>query len=564
MKHIIVNDNIIYRNQIANNYTSAGTILISFENRKVLLIKHPEGHWGFPKGYIEIGETPFETAQRELLEEVGIQCNFYMNPSKYSFNEQYSFIDESGVTIEKRVIYFIGVTCNTEYVLETAFKNCIWINFSELYNIHNFKNIQIANQVEHLAKREICWVKGNVDYCNMNEKIMSSKHVFSRVIPLVEYSSNIKIKNAPNIMDSYFMYEIIKKSKALRGNPMILHEDDVNRCWSSVNIIPFLVFNHSKLILECKPSGCSIGQRSIDLYLNIMEQFGIEIKKEEMRIMFIYNSCKCDIDITLPFPSFTGTSMAIYCAMLNNHKTHLANISLEPEIIFLISQIRLMGWDIRLEGRDLYISRLSDIIPHLEIEIPEDRNVLVTRIVDSLINNERFSYKSQHRLYLSSLLHYFDNIGIKYEYDHTSIVIYENQLGKMKQSTIICDHYPDLCSDWQPLLAYLSLQNSGKVTVKDKVFENRFKYFEQIASVYDEAVYSIDDYTMTAQIGTKFNENIPSELSCLDIRASAVLFMMAEDNVNFVIRNLTQLLRGYSSLDQISPQLGRIGNFEFV
>ena len=40
---------------------ACGCIII--ENRKVLLIQQTKGHWGFPKGHMELGETEIETAK---------------------------------------------------------------------------------------------------------------------------------------------------------------------------------------------------------------------------------------------------------------------------------------------------------------------------------------------------------------------------------------------------------------------------------------------------------------------------------------------------------------------
>ena len=40
---------------------------------RFLIIQHQEGHWGFPKGHIEKGETPEQTATREFQEETGIK-----------------------------------------------------------------------------------------------------------------------------------------------------------------------------------------------------------------------------------------------------------------------------------------------------------------------------------------------------------------------------------------------------------------------------------------------------------------------------------------------------------
>ncbi|MBD3304395.1 NUDIX domain-containing protein, partial [Candidatus Woesearchaeota archaeon] len=47
---------------------------IIFNNGKYLLVKHKEGgHWDFPKGHAEEGETEEETALREIYEETGLR-----------------------------------------------------------------------------------------------------------------------------------------------------------------------------------------------------------------------------------------------------------------------------------------------------------------------------------------------------------------------------------------------------------------------------------------------------------------------------------------------------------
>jgi len=76
--------------------------IIVFDDDRVLLIKHNGGHISFPKGHIEEGETPKETAIRETFEETGIHAeivsdDYYVNT--YSPKENHL----------KDVLLFVGV-----------------------------------------------------------------------------------------------------------------------------------------------------------------------------------------------------------------------------------------------------------------------------------------------------------------------------------------------------------------------------------------------------------------------------------------------------------------------
>ena len=60
--------------QRAEQVTSAGGVVYRMENGSplVLLIRDSYGNWGFPKGRVERGEQPADSAQREVREETGI------------------------------------------------------------------------------------------------------------------------------------------------------------------------------------------------------------------------------------------------------------------------------------------------------------------------------------------------------------------------------------------------------------------------------------------------------------------------------------------------------------
>lgn len=78
---------------------SCGAVI--FDGDKVLVIQQVAGHWGFPKGHVEDGETEIETAVREIKEETNLDVEIDEN---HRYVEHYS--PEEGV--EKDVVFFVA------------------------------------------------------------------------------------------------------------------------------------------------------------------------------------------------------------------------------------------------------------------------------------------------------------------------------------------------------------------------------------------------------------------------------------------------------------------------
>ena len=79
---------------------SCGAIIYNNEN-KVLIVKHNEGHWDFPKGHMEKGEDEYQTAIREVKEETSVDIELYKN-NRYTIN--YSPKED----VDKTVVFFLA------------------------------------------------------------------------------------------------------------------------------------------------------------------------------------------------------------------------------------------------------------------------------------------------------------------------------------------------------------------------------------------------------------------------------------------------------------------------
>jgi len=105
-------------------------------NSLFLLIHHQAGHWAFPKGHANSGESPAETARREFAEETGIS-DFEMLEEP-SFTEHYSFLKD-GEPIDKTVTYFLGFVNSMDVVLQVEqVQNSAWVSGEEAIKLITF------------------------------------------------------------------------------------------------------------------------------------------------------------------------------------------------------------------------------------------------------------------------------------------------------------------------------------------------------------------------------------------------------------------------------------------
>lgn len=104
-------------------------------NTEILLIKHiNSGHWSFPKGHVEAGETEIETAVREIKEETGIDVII-----DQSFREIVTYSPRRDT--HKEVVYFIAKAKNTDYTpQEDEIADIKWVEISRAGSVLAYEN----------------------------------------------------------------------------------------------------------------------------------------------------------------------------------------------------------------------------------------------------------------------------------------------------------------------------------------------------------------------------------------------------------------------------------------
>ncbi len=104
------------------------------EEAEILLIKHNGGHWAFPKGHVEAGETEEQTAVREVREETGLVVKLDTR-----YREMVTFSPAPRTL--KDVVYFAAtVVSGTETPQLSEVSDVRWVPFSKAERYITFGN----------------------------------------------------------------------------------------------------------------------------------------------------------------------------------------------------------------------------------------------------------------------------------------------------------------------------------------------------------------------------------------------------------------------------------------
>lgn len=109
------------------------------DSRDYLLLRHANGgHWSFPKGHLEEGESAREAAVRELTEETGLRPEEFLADFRERVHYSYS---REGERVKKAVVYFLAsVDRLTPVSLSDEHLDYEWVPFDEALDKLTYDN----------------------------------------------------------------------------------------------------------------------------------------------------------------------------------------------------------------------------------------------------------------------------------------------------------------------------------------------------------------------------------------------------------------------------------------
>lgn len=132
---------------------TAGAVLFRRRGNEILylLLQYPQGHWSFPRGHIEEGETPLETVRREVKEEASIfRIRFFPGyRERVHFRYQWPPKSADAEARLKFVVYYLGQVFESQVKISGEHKGFRWAPYERALKMLRHKNMRVILERAH-------------------------------------------------------------------------------------------------------------------------------------------------------------------------------------------------------------------------------------------------------------------------------------------------------------------------------------------------------------------------------------------------------------------------------
>ncbi len=297
------------------------------------------------------------------------------------------------------------------------------------------------------------------------------------------------------------------------------------------------------------PGGCNIGSRPIDQHLKGFRALGATTEVEYGSI-----SAKADAltgsHIYMDVVTVGATINVMMAAAMAEGKTTIENAAKEPHVVDLANFLNSMGANIKGAGTDVIRIKGVPSLHGTEYAIIPDQIEAGTFMFAAAITKGDVTVKNVIPKHLESISAKLLEIGCEVkESDDAVRVVASKPLRSTHVKTL---PYPGFPTDMQPQIAVALGLSSGTSIVTESIFENRFKYVDELTKMGGNV--KVEGNTAIIVGVPKYTA---ANIVAPDLRAGAALVMagLAADGFT-TVEDIHYIERGYEDFPQKLRGLG--------
>ena len=372
----------------------------------------------------------------------------------------------------------------------------------------------------------------------------------------------VTIDNLPNVRDINVLLQAIEEIGAhvervdihkvkingsfIRG--VNVDNEFIRRIRASYYLIGALLgkYKHAEVAL---PGGCDIGSRPIDLHMKGFRSMGADIDIAHGLVIARAKELK-GTHIYMDKVSVGATINIMMAAAMADGKTVIENAAKEPHVVDVANFLNSMGANIRGAGTDVIRIVGVEKLHATEYSVIPDQIEAGTFMFAVAATGGNVLVKDVIPKHLEATTAKLLEVGCQVEEFDDSVRVISD--GHLKHTQVTTLPYPGFPTDMQPQMAVLLGIAEGTSTVTESIFENRFKYVDELTRMgADIKVESNIAIISGVKSYTGARVNAP------DLRAGAALVIagLAADGIT-VVDDIYYIQRGYEALEEKLTKIG--------
>lgn len=372
----------------------------------------------------------------------------------------------------------------------------------------------------------------------------------------------VTIDNLPNVRDINVLLQAIEEIGAhvervdihkvkingsfIRG--VNVDNEFIRRIRASYYLIGALLgkYKHAEVAL---PGGCDIGSRPIDLHMKGFRSMGADIDIAHGLVIARAKELK-GTHIYMDKVSVGATINIMMAAAMADGKTVIENAAKEPHVVDVANFLNSMGANIRGAGTDVIRIVGVEKLHATEYSVIPDQIEAGTFMFAVAAAGGNVLVKNVIPKHLEATTAKLLEVGCQVEEFDDSVRVISD--GHLKHTQVTTLPYPGFPTDMQPQMAVLLGIAEGTSTVTESIFENRFKYVDELTRM---GAYIKVESNIAIINGVK--RYTGARVNAPDLRAGAALVIagLAAEGIT-VVDDIYYIQRGYEALEEKLTKIG--------
>lgn len=371
------------------------------------------------------------------------------------------------------------------------------------------------------------------------------------------------LENIPGISDVSIMLSILR---SLGARVKVINKNTVEIDSRNIitNVVPYemskklrasyyligALLGRFKKAKVAMPGGCDFGTRPIDQHLKSFEALGATVEIENGMVNAGADNL-IGSSIYMDVVSVGATINAMLAAVKARGLTIIENAAREPHIVDIANFLNAMGADVRGAGTDVIKIRGVEKLHGCTYSVIPDQIEAGTYMAAVVATGGKALIKNVIPKHLESIMTKLVECGATIEEmdDDSLLVSRDKPLVKCDVKTM---PHPGFPTDMQPQFTALLSIASGVSAVYENVWDNRFKYTDELNKM--GAKIKVSGKLATVE-GVEYLEGAP--VGATDLRAGAALIiagLCARGTTE--VENIEYIERGYDSIVEKLSAMG--------